>query len=113
MHKALVADITKQEEQEAILRKRYEELEKLHQQIQDDEQVKANFLHNVTNRMIAPAKSIDNSAKSLCDHYGDITLTEANKLKDNIQLQSETIIDVLDHHFNVSSNKAGKENNHG
>lgn len=113
MHKALVADITKQEEQEAILRKRYEELEKLHQQIQDDEQVKANFLHNVTNRMIAPAKSIDNSAKFLCDHYGDITLTEANKLKDNIQLQSETIIDVLDHHFNVSSNKAGKENNHG
>lgn len=113
MHKALVDDITKQEEQEVTMSKHHEALEKRYQQIHDDEQVKARFLHNVTNNMIAPAQSIDDSAKALCDHYGDITLTEANKIKANIHQQSETIIELLGHYFNVSSNKAGKENNHG
>ena len=113
MHNALVADISKQEEQEAILRQHHENLEKRYQQIQDDEQVKANFLHDVSYSMITPAESIDSSAKTLCDHYEDITLAEANKIKDNIQQQGEMIIELLDQKFNVSSNKARKENNHG
>ena len=113
MHKALVDDITKLEEHKVTISKHHEAQEKRYQQIQDDEQVKARFLHNVTNNMIAPAESIDDSAKTLCDHYGDITLAEANKLKANIQQQSETIIELLGHYFNVSSNKAGKENSHG
>ena len=113
MHKALVDNITKLEEHKVTISKHHEAQEKRYQQIQDDEQVKARFLHNVTNNMIAPAESIDDSAKTLCDHYGDITLAEANKLKANIQQQSETIIELLGHYFNVSSNKAGKENSHG
>ena len=113
MHKALVDDITKQEEQKVTMSKHHEVLEKRYQQIQDDEQVKARFLHNVTNNLIAPAESIDNSAKTLCDHYGDITLTEAKKIQANIQQQSKTIIELIGHYFNVSSNKTGRENSHG
>ena len=113
MHKALVNDITKQEEQKVTMSKHHEALEKRYQQIQDDEQVKARFLHNVTNNLIAPAESIDDSAKTLCDQYGDITLTEAKKIQANIQQQSETIIEMIGHYFNVSSNKVGKENSHG
>jgi hypothetical protein len=63
--------------------------------------------------MITPAESIDSSARTLCDHFEDITLAEANKIKDNIQQQSESIIELLGQKFNVSSNKARKENNHG
>ena len=102
MQKALAADIAKQEEQKAILNKHHEELQKMHQQIQDDEQVKTTFLHNVTNRMIAPAKSIEDSVHALCDHYESITLAEANKEKDSIKRQSETILELLSHKFNVS-----------
>ena len=71
------------------------------------------YLHDVSYSMITPAESIDSSAKTLCDHYEDITLAEANKIKDNIQQQGEMIIELLDQKFNVSSNKARKENNHG
>ena len=112
MQQALVADIAKQEEQRAILHEKHEELHKTHQQIHYDEQVKITFLHNVTNRMIAPAASIEDSVKTLCDHYEDITLTEATEKKDNIKQQSEMILELLSHNFNVSPNKAGKEDNH-
>jgi hypothetical protein len=84
----------------------------MHQQIQDDEQVKTTFLHNITNRMIAPAASIENSVITLCDHYEDITLTEANKEKDNIKRQSETILELLSHNFNASPKIERKEDNH-
>ena len=115
MQQALAADIAKQEEQGVILQKRHEELQKIHQQIQDDEQVKTTFLHNVTNRMIAPAASIEDSVKTLCDHYDDITLTEANEERDNIKQQSETILELLSHKFNVSPDeeRRRKEDNHG
>ena len=119
MQKALAADIAKQEEQRAILHEKHEELQKTHQQIQDDEQVKATFLHNVTNRMIAPAASIEDNVKTLCDHYEDITLAEANEKKDNIKQQSETILELLSHKFNVSDEerrskeRRRKEDNHG
>ena len=119
MQKALAADIAKQEEQRAILHEKHEELQKIHQQIQDDEQVKTTFLHNVTNRMIAPAASIEDSVKALCDHYDDISLTEANEKRDNIKQQSETILELLSHKFNVSHDEEGrskerrrKEDNH-
>jgi methyl-accepting chemotaxis protein/sigma-B regulation protein RsbU (phosphoserine phosphatase) len=119
MQKALAADIAKQEEQRAILHEKHEELQKIHQQIQDDEQVKTTFLHNVTNRMIAPAASIEDSVKALCDHYDDISLTEAKEERDNIKQQSETILELLSHKFNVSHDEEGrskerrrKEDNH-
>ena len=120
MQKALAADIAKQKEQGVILRERHEELQKTHQQMQDDEQVKATFLHNVTNRMIAPAASIEDSVKALCDHYDDITLKEANEKRENIKQQSETILELLSHKFNVSPDeerrskeRSRKEDNHG
>lgn len=120
MHKKMAADIAKQEEQKARLHKHHEDLEKIVQQIQDDEQVKTTFLHNITNKMIAPAESIEDSVKALCDHYEDITLTEANEKKENIKRQSEMILELLRHNFNVSSDEERrkskeerKEDSHG
>ena len=119
MQKALEKNITKQEEQRTTLSTRHVELQKLHQQIQEDEQVKATFLHNVTNRMIAPSESIESSVNTLCDNYKDITLQAADKEIANIKQQSETILKLLSHKFNVTvssgspvGTKAGKEDTH-
>ena len=119
MQKALEKNITKQEEQRTTLNTRHVELQKLHQQIQEDEQVKATFLHNVTNRMIAPSESIESSVNTLCDNYKDITLQAADKEIANIKQQSETILKLLSHKFNVTvssgspvGTKAGKEDTH-
>lgn len=113
MQKALEADIAKREQQKTIMHARHEELQKIHQQIEEDKQVKATFLHNVTNRMIAPAESISESVTTLCDHFQEITLPEANQEIKNIKQQSETILELLSHKFDVSSEReAGKEDNH-
>jgi len=124
MQKALEKNITKQEEQRATLNAHHQELQKLNQQIQEDEQVKATFLHNVTNRMIAPSESISESVDTLCDNYKDITLQAADKEIVNIKQQSETILELLSHKFNViapngspvrtkaPSSEAGKEDSH-
>ena len=124
MQKALEKGITKQEEQRIVLRTRHDELQKRCQQIQDDEQVKATFLHNVTNRMIAPSSSIRASVENICDNYQNITLSEADKEINNIKRQSDTILELLSHKFDVtvpdgssvrskaSSNEVGKEENH-
>lgn len=113
MQKALAADVAKQKEQGIILQERHEELQRIYQQIQDDERVKTTFLHNVTNRMIAPAKSIEESVIILCDHFEDISLAEAIKEKDSIKRQSEMILELLSHKFDASPKEAGKEDYHG
>jgi methyl-accepting chemotaxis protein/sigma-B regulation protein RsbU (phosphoserine phosphatase) len=107
MQKALEQNIVKQEEQRATLHTHHEELQRIHKQIQEDDQVKATFLHNVTNRMIAPSESINASVANLCDNYQDITLPEADKEIANIKQQSATILELLSHKFNI-----GKEDSH-
>jgi K+-sensing histidine kinase KdpD len=101
------------------LNTRHEELQKLHQQIQEDDQVKATFLYNITNRMIAPSESISGSVAALCDNYEHITLQAADKEVANIKQQSETILELLSHKFSVTvpngspvGTKAGKEDSH-
>ena len=125
MQKALEKNITKQEEQRVTLHEHHENLHKIYQQIQDDEQVKATFMHNVTNRMIAPSESIVASVTTLCDNYHTISLAEADKEIANIKQQSENILELLSHKFDVaahaasngrpanSSSKEGKEVRHG
>lgn len=113
MQKALAANIAKTKEQGVILQRRHEELERIYQQIQDDERVKTTFLRNVTNRMTVPAKCIKESVSMLCDHFEDISLEEAVKEKDSIKRQSEMILELLSHKFNASPSEAGKEEQHG
>ncbi len=90
----------------------HEKLQKMAQQMQDDNQVKTTFLHNITNKMIAPAESLSNSVDILCDRYENITLAEANKEIDNIKQQSENILELLSHKFDASTNNTGKEASH-
>lgn len=99
MQKALAADLMQQEQQKVTLSERHEELQKTYRQIQDDDNVKTTFLHNVTNRMIPPSLSIITSVDKLCDNYQDITVEEAHKEMDNIKRRSEEIRELLSHKF--------------
>lgn len=124
MQKALEEKIKKQEEQRATLLSHHEELQRIYLQIKEDDEVKNTFLHNITNRMIAPSESIFGSVSNLCDNYQTITLQEANKEISNIKEQSETIQELLSHKFyanmakgpsvrsNAPSAEAGKEEHH-
>lgn len=105
MQKALEADVNKQQELQDTLNKRREELLKLHAQIEEGDQVKATFLHNVTNRMIAPSEAILRSVTKLSDNYRDITLEQANREIDHIKQQSATILELLSHKFNPVSHE--------
>ena len=107
MQKALAADVSKKQQLQAALNERREQLQKTHRQIQEDDQVKAIFLHNVTNRMMAPAESVMNSVTKLCDNYQTITPQEADQEIDNIKQQGEIILALLSHKF-----EAGKEASH-
>lgn len=124
MQKALERDIAMQDEQRATLLQRHDRLQKMHEQIDEDNQVKATFLHNITNRMFAPADAIVDSVDKLCEGRQDFTLAEADKEIENIKHQSETIVELLSHKFditepdvaavrtNVSSTETGKEDSH-
>jgi methyl-accepting chemotaxis protein/sigma-B regulation protein RsbU (phosphoserine phosphatase) len=112
MYQALTVDVAKQEEQRSTILEHHDKLKNIYKRIEEDELVKKTFLHNVTNRMIAPAESISNSVTTLCDNYENITLSETNKEINNIKQQSETILELLSHKFDISSNKEGKEESH-
>lgn len=113
MQDALAADIEKQEETKATLNKRREELRKIHEQIQDDDQVQTTFLHNVTNRMIPPTESILASVTTLCDNYQEITPQQAGEEVGNIRKQSEDILELLKRKFVAShTEETGKEDSH-
>jgi methyl-accepting chemotaxis protein/sigma-B regulation protein RsbU (phosphoserine phosphatase) len=112
MQKSLAADVARQEEQRATIQEHHDRLERMYHQIEDDNQVKATFLHNVTNRMIVPAESINKSVTALCDNYENITLEEADKEISNIKQQSLNILELLSHKFDVPTIKTGKERRH-
>ena len=82
-----------------------EELQAIHRQIEQDDQVKTTFLHNVTNRMIPHSEAIIRSVTKLSDHYQDISLADADKEIDHIKQQSETILELLSHKFNPVSHE--------
>jgi hypothetical protein len=87
-------------------------VERIHKQIKEDDNVQTTFLHNVTDRMIAPSQSIYDSVINLCDNYNDITQQEAEKEMNNINQQSMTILGLLSQKFSASYKGARKEETH-
>ena len=113
MQEALLKDISKQEELSSTLNERREELRKIHDQLQEDDQVKTTFLHNVTNRLIPPTESILGSVTLLSENYQHMSQQEADKEVANIQEKSEYIMDLLKKKFETSyTSEVGKEENH-
>lgn len=120
MQKALYADINKQQEQQETLLKQRQKLQETHRQIQEGDEVKTTFLHNVTDRMITPSTIILNSVTKLCDNYNSIGLEDAELEIVRIRQESDTIIELLSHKFTPTDpaaapskeTKTGKEGHH-
>ncbi len=112
MQEALYAKAEEQEQLTATLQERGELLRKTYEQVQEAEQVKKGFLHNMTNQMIEPARAIQKSVDSLCDTHQDMSLEEATQEVYNIRQQRETILGLLNQMFNPSGTEAGKEDSH-
>ena len=112
MQQALAADVRQREELNATLRERREKLQDIHREIQENDVVKTTFLHNVTNRMIAPAQAILDTVNRLCENIEDVTYEEASAAVNTVKQQGDTILELLSHKFNASKDGADKEVTH-
>ena len=74
--------------------------------------MKTAFLHHMTNQMTEPSDAIIQSAVNFCDHYHDISQQEADSEMENIQKQSQVIIDLLAQMIHEAETETGKEADH-
>ena len=95
MQDALLDRVSEQDKLTSTLRERLESLNKTYEQIKENEHVKADFLHNVSNQMLEPAQVISASVNTLCNKSQDISMQEAQHEVDNIREQRETILEAL------------------
>jgi len=108
----LYAKVTEQDQMTAELHERRELLRKTYEQIQEDNDVKKNFLHNMTNKMIAPAKALQKSINTFCDDYQNISMQDATLEVGTIREQRETILETLNQILNTTDPEVRKEDSH-
>ena len=60
-----------------------------------------------------PTKSIDSSATTLCNNYGNSTNEEVGKQVNNITVKSDVIIDLLNNISHFSETNEKKEAGNG
>ena len=74
---------------------RSEVLQAAYEQAQGADQMKTNFLYNMSNQMMAPVKGIYTSVKTICEHYNDLTEEDTRQQVDEIQLHGGNITALL------------------
>lgn len=112
MQEALLARISEQDKLTSTLQERLEQLRQTYEQIKEDDHVKTDLLHNMTNQMLAPARAINESVNTLCDDSQNISLEQAQHEVETIRQQRESILEVLNHLFNIPENEVRKEDSH-
>jgi len=112
MRDALFAKLTEQEQLTAALQQRRDTLRETYEEIQEYNDVKEDLLHNVSDKMIAPAQAISRSINAFCDDYQNISLQEATHEVDNIREQRETILEALNQILPPPENEMRKEDSY-
>ena len=95
MQQSLASHISELEQLSTTLKDRNEVLRIAYDQAQEADMMKIAFLHHMTNQMLEPTLALENSVKTLCNNYQELTQQEADHEVDNIQQKSHTIIEVL------------------
>ena len=108
----LYAKVTEQEQITTELQERREMLQKTYEQIQKDNDVKKSFLHNMTNKMIEPARAIQNSINTICNDYQNLSMQDAVHEAGTIREQRETILEALNQILPPPENEMRKEASH-
>ncbi|MBE6256350.1 MAG: methyl-accepting chemotaxis protein [Prevotella sp.] len=95
MQQSLASHISELEQLSTTLKDRNEVLRIAYDRAQEADMMKIAFLHHMTNQMLEPTLALENSVKTLCNNYQELTQQEADHEVDNIQQKSHTIIEVL------------------
>jgi K+-sensing histidine kinase KdpD len=83
------------------------ELQAAYEKAQEANQLKTDFLHNMTNQMIAPAEDIVQNVTMLCNNWSSMSHDEAAKAVDDIQGKSKTITELLNSLLKVKTETIG------
>ena len=95
MQQSLASHISELEHLSTTLKDRNEVLRIAYDRAQEADMMKIAFLHHMTNQMLEPTLALEDSVKTLCNNYQELTQQEADHEVDNIQQKSHTIIEVL------------------
>lgn len=98
------------------LKNRREVMNEVYAEGESIDRVMTNFLHYVTNQMVAPADDIKNYVTSLCGNYRGFSPEEIDLVVHTINKKSEFIVDLINNMLNTADYDArmataGKQTN--
>ena len=77
------------------LKERGEALQTAYEQAQMADQMKTNFLYNMSNEMMTPVHTIYTTVRNISENYNDLSEEETFQQVDEIQRQGATITALL------------------
>lgn len=78
------------------LQRRNEELSIIHQQTEEEDQMKMSLIHKIADKMVPPAKTIDIIVGNLREHYASITQEQLQPMSEQVLAQTKSMTDLLD-----------------
>ena len=96
MQLSLQAYISEMQQKRAVLSAQNAELQAAYREAQAYEEKKANFLHNMTDRMAAPVHQMCRSTDTICRDYAQLSRADMATLQADIMHGTEEIIELLD-----------------
>jgi len=95
MQQSLSTRMGEKQQLSATLKERGEELQATYEQVQAAEQMKTNFLYNMSDQMMAPIGDIFKNVKTISDRGRELTEEDVNRLVDSIQKQGGKVTALL------------------
>lgn len=105
MQQSLASHINELEQLSDNLKERSEVLRKAYEQAKEADKMKTFFLHHMTNQMIEPADTLEESVATLCNDYNDGSLQKADHEVGIIQKQSQEIIKLVNSMIHVAEDE--------
>jgi len=90
------------------LRERNEELEVIHAQVKDADNVKMNIIHNIADKMIMPIKEIESVVTNLEERHADLQKEDIQKMSEEMMEHTKVITDLLDQMLDIPKKKRKK-----
>lgn len=96
MQRKLATYMAEMQQKQATLSTQNAELQAAYGEAQAYEEMKAKFLHDMTDRMAAPVEQLCRSTDTICRDYAKLTKAEMSHSQHEIVLATETITRLLD-----------------
>jgi len=97
MQCSLSAYMEDMRQKQATLNNQHEALQAAYAEVQEYDQLKAKFLHDMTDQMVVSADTVSRATDIICRDYQQLSMVEMVKLQTEIQISSEAIVQLLDH----------------